>query len=109
MVIDASGDARRMVFFAGAEDRRKKTIKKYIYRYIYNIHIYLKIYIDKMWRTNHIIIFCTVLWSVYGQQQQKNSENENEDDELKSHRRSKRFLWMTHEKRLVLPVRNFDE
>ena len=83
-----------------------KTKKK---QYIYNIHIFKK-YIDKMWRTNHIIIFCTILWSVYGQQQQ-NSENENnnEEDEIKSHRRSKRFLWMTHEKRLVLPVRNFDK
>ena len=95
-----NGDARLMVFFAGAEDK-KKTIKT-----IY-IHIFKK-YIDKMWRTNHIIIFCTILWSVYGQQNSEN-ENNNEEDEIKSHRRSKRFLWMTHEKRLVLPVRNFDE
>ena len=71
------------------------------------LHIFKK-YIDKMWRTNHIIIFCTILWSVYGQQNSEN-ENNNEEDEIKSHRRSKRFLWMTHEKRLVLPVRNFDE
>ena len=79
--------------------KTKKTIK--------TIYIFKK-YIDKMWRTNHIIIFCTILWSVYGQQNSEN-ENNNEEDEIKSHRRSKRFLWMTHEKRLVLPVRNFED
>ena len=48
-----------------------------------------------MW--NHIIIFCT-LWShLYG-------TIPSEEDELRHHKRTKRFLWMTHEKRLVLPV-----
>ena len=51
---------------------------------------------SEMW-SNHIIIFCT-LWSHL---------SGNSEDELKHHKRTKRFLWMTHEKRLVLPPVRF--
>ena len=53
-----------------------------------------------MW--NHIIIFCA-LWSHLSSFGSLSSTNEDEE-ELKGHKRTKRFLWMTHEKRLVLPV-----